>query len=725
MTATEPIQGTLPRKLVVFLVAAAVMLGLALALGVNVVLMYAVVSGLTSAFAAGLVALSAGGLAWPIVRRIAPRDAPTGLVAITASALGLWILSTLVLAIGTIIDGSLHQLVWWPIVLVGIIMAAWYSRRRVNSFRPPENFDGRVLIWVLIAIAAGFWLAGALVPPGHLHTADSYDVLQYHLQAPREFHHAGQINELKHNCYSYYPLGGHMLFLLQMCLHGGPYMGMYAAKASHGLFVALAVAAVYTSLKTDDEARGRFAAVLLATTPFVVYLSWLAMVELAQLCYLVLALLWLRHWLGKYDSGSAGLLGACLGAACAVKYLSVGLIAGPVLAMMLVFSVSRGRRLGQFALASIMTLLLFSPWLIRNVGYTGNPVFPLMTRTFGRGHWSEESERRWVAGHGPEKQPPVPRPEGWEMPPEMSRAEMFYRNLLVDGRYPPPVMLLGAVGICVLIAKTGPPDKWGWSLVGVTVVQVGVWSAFTHEMPGRFIVPVLAPVCLLGADALGHLSRVKTNPFTKADRPSAKGPWGLPVAAAVLLGVFAVNIASVFRMHQEITGPVQWLAAPGETILEDFTRTAAMEQEHRILMVGDATMFFRPADAVYATVFDAEMIVELLEGGVEEMRDRDITHVLFNWSELRRLSATYGYPEPIGPTVFAWEGGDEPPDLELLDELQRQGLRLHEHFHIEAPSEVEDHNAEPQQPRQLMASLYILPGVEPADPPETTTVPTE
>lgn len=730
MSAPEPTQGTLPRALVIALTAVALLGGLAMAIGgLTPMVMVALITGVTAVFAAALVALSGAGLIWPVMRRIVPEDAPKGLVVITAAAMGLWVLSTLVLVVGSAVEGALTLTVWGPVILLGIVSAAWFSRGRLNALKMPKNFDGRALMWVIITLAAGFWLAGATRPAGLIHSSDTYDVLEYHLQVPREFHAAGRIGELEHNCYSYYPLSAHMLFLLQMCLHGGAYAGMYASKASHGLFALLAVIAIYTSLKRDDEARARFAAVLLATVPFAIYLSWLAMVELAQLCYLVLALLWLRHWLRRGDTGSAILVGAAVGAACAVKYLSVGLIAAPVLAMMLIFSVRSGQRLRQFAVAALMSAVMFSPWLIRNVVLTGNPVFPLMTRTFGSGHWSQQSEQRWIDGHAPDKRPPVPEPSGWEAPPQRSRLEMLYQNFFADGRYALPVLLLAGAGVCVLIAKTGPPDKWGWSLVGVGVIQIAVWAEFTHGMPARFLVPILAPLCLLGGDALGQLSRVQVNPLTRQARPSPKGPWGLPVAAVVLLAASVINLTSAYNIYRFASGGFVAHGIAGEALLEEFTRDTAMTDDHRMLMVGDAAMFYRPVDSIYATVFDADPLVELLKGGVEAMRQRGVTHVLINWTELRRLSATYGYPEPVGPAVFDWKGGPEPPEIPLLDELKRQGLRLHEHYYAQqAPSTTQPAQTQPSQTprtRRLMASLYLLPGVEPAQPDETTTAPAD
>jgi len=39
------------------------------------------------------------------------------------------------------------------------------------------------------------------------------------------------------------------------------------------------------------------------------------------------------------------------------------------------------------------------PWLLRNLAWTGNPVFPFATGLFGQGDWTDEQVRRFAAGH--------------------------------------------------------------------------------------------------------------------------------------------------------------------------------------------------------------------------------------------------------------------------------------------------------------------------------------
>ena len=228
--------------------------------------------------------LAAGGWGWLAVRRLAPRGTDGGLLVVTSTAAGLWMLGTALLIVGTFVGGSLSPYVWWPVVAGGLAAAAVAARGPLRTMQIPSHLNGASVFWILAAIAAAFWIAGASMPPGLVGrlNGDYYDVLSYHLQVPRKFYDAGRIGYLPHNTYSSYPLGGEMIFLLATILRGGPYEGAFAAQYTHGLWGVLAMLAVMQCASRRDAWRRRSAAVLLVTVPWVTYLSWLGFVELLR-----------------------------------------------------------------------------------------------------------------------------------------------------------------------------------------------------------------------------------------------------------------------------------------------------------------------------------------------------------------------------------------------------------------------------------------------------------
>ena len=680
--------GAFSRRTLLILILLAGGLTLVYLTGEGKALLRAILTTLTELSMAGFVVVAGGGFGWLVVRRIAPDSSPTALKVITACGLGLWMLSTAVLVVGSATTGLLGPLFWWPVISVGVILAAWQGRKSLEVWKPPKRSDARALIWVILAVAAGLWLAGATFPTGRVRASESYDVQEYHLQVPREFYNAGHVGELPHNCYSYYPLGVEMLSLLAMALRGGAYDGMYLAKFLHGAFAVLTVGGIFVSLKSGDEARGRFAAVLVGTTPLVIFLSSLAMVEMAVLFYMALAVLWLRQWIAIPSARSAACIGLTLGAACAMKYLSVGFIVAPIAAVMLVSALRSRKRLAHLPLAAMMTLIPFTPWLTRNLVYTRNPVFPLATTILGRGpNWTEESQQRWIDGHGPESKPPVPVPPGYKAPEAPNRTKMFVEKFLLSHMFGPLLVISALVAICALASTRGRGDPWDLSLIGILAVQLAVWVLATHEMPWRFLTPALVPIALLAGGALARLAAVQVNPLKKNAMASNRGPWGLPIACTIFATVVIMNIVTAFNVYISITGRKPMHGVPGELLtwrneLEHESLKLKLPDNTKFLLVGEARGFYFPPNTVYATAFDPHPLAKMVSAGLtprqiaSKLRGRGITHMFVNWAEIWRLAATYGYPASLSAELYERRQKGRRPGLKVLDDLTDHGLRL-------------------------------------------------
>ena len=87
----------------------------------------------------------------------------------------------------------------------------------------------------------------ALMPPGVMSTPEpnGYDVVEYHLQVPREWYEWHRIVPLHHNVFSFMPMNMEMHYLLAMHLSDGPWAGMYLCQIMHLCMMVLAVLAVY------------------------------------------------------------------------------------------------------------------------------------------------------------------------------------------------------------------------------------------------------------------------------------------------------------------------------------------------------------------------------------------------------------------------------------------------------------------------------------------------
>lgn len=682
--------GQVPAAAWAGLIIAALLLMLTAALGQWQPAILALSVAIPDGLIAAAVGLSACGYGYLLLRRWLPKDSPSLLKLATSAVAGLWLLSTAVMAVGSTL-GGLGPAIWWPVVALGAGLAIWQGRSSLRQLKLPRRLPGASLLWVLAALAGGIWLAGATLPAGLTGrlTADSYDVLEYHLQLPREYFQSGQVAPLTHNIYSHYPLGVEMLFLLGMCLRGGAYEGMYLATLMHGLYAAVMAAGVLGALRevpgNSGDAQGgkladfhaRAAALLLLTAPWVLYLSWLASSELAEMCCLALALMWLRQYLYRPLRRHSAMIGLMLGAACATKYLSAGLIALPVLAVLLAAALRR-RRPADWAIACLLTGALFAPWMARNVVTTGNPVFPLANTVFGRGYLSPEQAQRWNQAHAPALYPPVPKPADYQPPPQGPSRWQRLAGWLVGGRlyesFPvigSPVLVLLLAGLVAMAAFPRGLSSWDWLLPAVLAMQVAVWMLFTHEMPARFASVCLAPISLIAARALARLAAMKGAGLGQQGQ-SPERTWGMAPAVALLLATAGLNLVSAWHYYRADAGEQRMLAGADAQAVADAWYPPEYRGRGKLALVGESRAFYFPPGTPYATVFDPQPLAPLLTGpagpdDARQLREAGIDRVLIGWSEISRLRQTYGWPDELF--------------LDRLHELQQSMRTLQETYY--------------------------------------------
>ena len=89
---------------------------------------------------------------------------------------------------------------------------AWPTNRRSPGTQ--SLVDGRSWWWLAVPFVLVI-VGGALLPP------IDFDVLEYHLQVPREWVQSGRITFLPHNVYGNMPLGAETLAALTMALSPG------------------------------------------------------------------------------------------------------------------------------------------------------------------------------------------------------------------------------------------------------------------------------------------------------------------------------------------------------------------------------------------------------------------------------------------------------------------------------------------------------------------------
>ena len=593
--------------------------------------------------------LSSLGLGAALLRAFRLRgddNLPGLLTMVTSIALGLGAVSLAVLGLGR--AGWLNRATAVALIGVGIVLAVVEAARYRTGRRPGETdaaarawFNapaGWAWLWLAVMPLLAMAVVGAVVPPGFLWTPDEphgYDVVEYHLQVPREWYEAGQIVPLRHNVFSFFPFGVESHYLLAMHLRGGPWNGMYLAQLMHAAHVVLTVLALYGfARRTAPRAAGAvFAGVLAASVPWLTLLAPIAYNEGGLLLYGTLAVGW-ASGAARPDGGwcarTLALAGAMAGFACGTKLTAVPMVLAAVPAAVAVQALARrpARAVAVVAGATafvLVGLLVFAPWIARNIAWAGNPVFPEAMPLLGRAHFSEVQVERWQRAHKP---PPAQA----SVP---ARFKALGREVLFNWQFGYGLLPLAVVAT---VMSRGRGDSI--FLGALLLMLAGFWLALTH-LQGRFFVLAvpLAAMLIAGADW-------------------GRRPWVGAAAAVVAAGVGVATVHSHFssRMYGP-QGRAGVIGVPGEALEQLHPpELQGLAPDATVTLVGDAKAFWYPRtmrSLRYRTVFDVD--TSSATDVVEAWRGRPVPNewLLIDPGELTRFSQTYFGVPPPPPEVRA------------------------------------------------------------------------
>lgn len=615
-----------------------------------------------------LIASAAGWAAWPtawLTRGAFPsgreRDGRDHLLpSVTAIAVGLGFFSLTTLGFGLL--GLLGRTILMTQVIAGIaLLAAFLGRVRANRVIAGwlRARSGGNWAWLTLAPAAGLLILAASLMPGLLWRPldpHPYDVLGYHLQIPREWYELGKIVPLKHNAFSFFPLVYETQALLLMHLAGGPWKAMYAAQFLNVIYVALTTAAVFSVVRRAGGGRtGAFAAAMIAgTVPWTLMLGSVAYVEAPLMLFTTLAVGWALPR-GRADDPTdirrfilVGLLAGC---AAGTKYTAVPMVAG-----MLGFAVAagvvarRGQALKQALIVVVVAAVVFAPWALRDIAWTGNPVFPLATKIFGKAHFTDDQVERYRIAHAP---PPALRPLG----PRLSAAVGRTFGDWQSGFVLPAASCAAAAYLCWRGGRAGR------IVVIVLLGNVLLWFFATHVIP-RFLAHVIPIAAIAVGLALGNLhQRLATR---RRQAIFAFATYGLSMLVAVMQ---TGHVAIAFNSFVPNASAGLWR-------LDDVSRLEAPDLETLrdsdtpLALIGDPQPFLHVTDSkrtLYRTVFDVNLTpgIDAADGwlGIDVATLRRDHAVVVSGMELQRLSKTYYKITSPDPKWLRGEGPVVLPPL--------------------------------------------------------------
>jgi hypothetical protein len=246
----------------------------------------------------------------------------------------------------------------------------------INKIRVSKNLFAAILcIAILMLLLIEIILS--ITPP------IARDALIHHLAIPKLWIRNGGFYEIKWADFSYFPMNLDLLYIIPIYLHKD-----FLANFIHMSFGIGTALLIYQYLNNKiSRIAGLLGVLVFLSTPIVVRLSTQAYVDLGMAFFTTASILaFIRYRDGEFKEFKWLFLSSvAMGLALGTKYNA--LIIWFFLSLAIVFVYSRDTSEQWKAIKCgliffLISLFIFSPWLIKNIILTGNPLYPLFKGIF-------------------------------------------------------------------------------------------------------------------------------------------------------------------------------------------------------------------------------------------------------------------------------------------------------------------------------------------------------
>ncbi len=248
-----------------------------------------------------------------------------------------------------------------------------YQSKRINLFIQTFLAVAILLLYFIVVVIA-------LTPP------IAGDALIHHLAVPKLWLMNGGFYEIKWADFSYYPMNVNLLYLISLYFKND-----ILPNFIHMAFGIGTAWLIYRYLKDIfNRIAGLLGVLIFISTPIVLRMSTVAYVDLGLAFFTTVSILAFIRWrTGGYENFKWLLISSiAMGLALGTKYNA--LIAWVFISFSVVFLYSRDtgkqwRAIRYGIIFFLVSLCVFSPWPIKNLILTGNPLYPLFTNLINAG----------------------------------------------------------------------------------------------------------------------------------------------------------------------------------------------------------------------------------------------------------------------------------------------------------------------------------------------------
>ena len=470
-----------------------------------------------------------------------------------SAALGLGIA-----AYGVLLLGLVGQLRFWPVTLWWLVLAGaglpgmlangrdlltGLKQLKLQVGQSSKLSGGQVVCvasGAVVLLCAGIAVLACFLPPNGL----DWDAVAYHLADPKVFLAQGRITSLPTEHHSNFPFMMEMLYTVGLL-----YDGYVLANLFHGAMGALTVAAMLAFCRRHLNAvTGWIAALLFVTTPVVLWEAGVAYIELGLGLYTTLAAFAAisavkanREQDAPDGMQWAVLAGVMMGFGLGMKYLA--LLPFVFVGLYLLY---RRCPLRSVAIYAAVALTIASPWYVKNIVLTRNPVYPFAYGAFPQSkYWSADRAAMYQAeqdSFGAAHSLKRPAEAGGNLllvPWELLANSNRYSNA---GEYTFMALFGGiyaAFGFALVLQRRIPQTVRDLLLLGV--LQAAAW--FFVAQVSRYlaaVVPLFAVVCGWSAWKLASSQSGENN--ASKSLSAGKIAVGLALAGQVVMLLWGVFV---------------------------------------------------------------------------------------------------------------------------------------------------------------------------------------
>ncbi|NNF98293.1 MAG: phospholipid carrier-dependent glycosyltransferase [Desulfobacteraceae bacterium] len=394
----------------------------------------------------------------------------------------------------------------------------------------------------------------------------SRDALTHHLVVPKMWIEHGYIYEIPHLNFSYYPMNLNLLYLIPLLFEND-----IVPKYIHFLF-ALGTAWLILSYlkKRTTQTLSLLGALIFLSTPVIVKLSTTVYVDLGLVFFSWGSIFFLFKWANSSQSPRYLIFSAIFcGLGLGTKYNGIIVLFLLTLLVAIIHvrvpdqtKIRIGYAICYPIVYSIISIAVFSPWMIKNYCLTANPIYPLYNH-----HFNSNSEQNTNSN--------------MSMKPWMQR-KLIYKESFVETASIPlriffqgeddnprlfdgklnPILFFSPFLLLIGRRNTDAQLKLEQLILFSFCILFVLYASFMVDMRIRYIAPIIPPLVVLTIFGLQDILKRIDGISRKRNRVFSR--W---MICAVVCFFLSMNVRYVVGLFQSVN-PVPFIL--GETTREEY-----------------------------------------------------------------------------------------------------------------------------------------------------------